>query len=151
MRKIFERQTVDVNTGEIVKVTSEYVRRNEETFFMGRTTEGLEWLLKFKNLTEIQLLILMLELENYKNKNVITFTKLQLQEASNILGVAEITIKKCIQSLIANDFLIRVSRSNYLANPLTFYKGGTAELQNKLRVYLDSKIRIEGDIDQSVD
>jgi predicted transcriptional regulator len=100
-------------------------------------------LLKFKNLTEIQLLILMLELENYNNKNIISFTKLQTEEAAKILNVAEITIKKCLQSLIANDFLVRVSRSNYLANPLTFYKGGTNELKNKLTSYNSVKIKQE--------
>ena len=145
-RKIFERQIVDVETGEIVRTTSEYVRKNTETFFMGRTTEGIEWLLNFKNLTEVQLLILMLELENKNNKNIITFTKLQLEETSKILNVAEITIKKCIQSLINNDFLVRVTRSNYIANPLTFYKGGTVELKSKLVAYNSCKIRIDSKV-----
>lgn len=140
-RKIFERQTIDFETGELKISTSEYVSKNVETFFMGRTTQGLEWLLKFNSLTELQVFILLIELENIKNNYVITFTKLQLEETAKILSVAEITIKKVLQQLIKNDFLIRISKSNYLANPLTFYKGGTKELNEKHSNYQKNKIR----------
>jgi len=34
-RKIFEKQIVDTETGEIKSITSEYVKYNTETFFMG--------------------------------------------------------------------------------------------------------------------
>lgn len=134
-RKIFEKQEVDLQTGEIIKTTSHYSYGNAETFFMGRTTEGLEWLFDFNNLTEIQLLILMIELENPKNNNIITFTGLQVSETAKILGVSEILIKKSIANLIKANFLKRVARANYIANPLCFYKGNSSSLIKRLEFY----------------
>ena len=140
MRKIFERQIVDQETGEMIKIASEYVSKNNETFFMGRTTEGIEWLLKFNNLTEVQLLILMIELENIKNNYIISFHKMQVQESAKILSVSEITIRKSIANLVTNDFLVRVERGEFLANPLTFYKGGSIQLKSKLKEYNSVKL-----------
>ncbi len=140
-RKIFEKQTVDVQTGELISTTAEYVSDNRERFFMGRTTEGIEWMFKFKNLTELQLLIMMMELESQKNRNIITFTNMQVKEAAEIIGVSEAMITKCITNLIKADFLTRVSKSNYLANPLTFYKGGTKELPIKYKTYLSYTVK----------
>lgn len=134
-RKIFEKQEVDLQTGEIIKTTSHYSYGNVETFFMGRTTEGLEWLFDFNNLTEIQLLLIMLELENPKNNHIITFTGLQVTETAKILKVSEILIRKSIAGLVKTNFLKRVARANYLANPLCFYKGSSTSLVKRVELY----------------
>ena len=135
-RKIFEKQIIDFETGEIKSEASEYVRYNAERFFMGRTTEGLEWLLSFNNLTELVLFVMMLELEQPKNRHIICFTKLQVKESAQILGVSEAMIRKCLAGLVKNDFLRRVTAGNYVANPTTFYKGQSKEVIVKYKEYL---------------
>ena len=138
-RKVFESQTIDYETGEVKSVIIRTVSSDNENFFMGRTTEGLEWLLDFNNLTEMQLLVLMIELENPKNNYIINFTGLQVKETAQMLKVSEIQIKKCLTGLIKNGFLKRVARANYMANPLCFYKGGTNNIMKKYEIF--SKIR----------
>ncbi len=54
-RKVFEKQTVDTATGEVVSIISEFSSKNIEKFFLGRTTEGIEWVRNFNNVTEVYL------------------------------------------------------------------------------------------------
>lgn len=140
-RKIFEKQVVDVQTGELLSTTSEYVSENTERFFMGRTTEGIEWLLNFNNLTEVQLFLMMIELENPKNKYIIPFSKLQVEESSQILKMSEAMVRKCLTNLVKNNFLARVCSGNYIANPLTFYQGGTKTLKEKVKNFAKYSVK----------
>ncbi len=140
-RKIYTRIDVDTQTGEVMKTSSEYVENNISRFFMGRTTEGIEWLLRFNNITEMQLLIIMLELEVPNNRNIVQFTKLQVEESSAILGVSEPMIKKCLGNLVKNDFVVRITQGNFLVNPYTFYKGGTSELRRRYEEYCKYRVK----------
>ena len=136
-RKICEIQTIDKDTGEIISTQNRYATYYSETFFMGRTTVGIEWLFSFNNITEMQLLVLMLELEHPKNNYVISFTGLQVTESAKILNVSEIHIRKSLSELCRNDFLKRLCRGNYLANPLCFYKGSSLNLKERVKIYLN--------------
>ncbi len=142
-RKIFEKQTVDFNTGQIASVDCEYVSDNMERFFMGRTTEGLEWLDGFNNITEVKLFLIMVEMSTPKSNYGIVFTSMQTKGCAEILKVSEGMIVKCITNLVKNDFLIRLSRSNYMANPLTFYQGGTKDLLKRNKIYQSLKVKKE--------
>lgn len=124
-RKVFEKQTIDLATGEVVSIVSEYSSKNHEKFFLGRTTEGIEWIRNFNNVTEIYLFLAMLSLENTSNNYVITLSAMQINEYSVLFKCSEVYIRKCLQNLIKNDFLVRVAKCNYLANPDTFYMGGS--------------------------
>lgn len=138
-RKIFESQLADIATGDVISTTTNYITTHNETFFMGRTTVGLEWLFLFNNIVEMQLLILMLELEHPKNNYVIGFTGMQVKEAAQIMKVSEIHIRKCLSELCKNNFLKRLCRGNYLANPLCFYKGGSLTLKKRIEIYTNDK------------
>jgi hypothetical protein len=137
-RKIFESQLVDYETGEIKSVFTRSVIKDEETFVMGRTTEGLDWIKEFNNLVELQLLLIMLELENPKNDYIVSFSGLQVKNAAELLEVSEIYIRKSLTSLLNKNFIRRIYRGNYLVNPLTFYKGGTKVLKHKTKIYFNT-------------
>jgi len=75
------------------------------------------------------------ELENLRNRNIVSFTKMQVEESAAILKVSVPMIKKCLTSLLRKDFLRRVSRSNYAVNPLTFYRGKSKDVLEKYKMY----------------
>jgi hypothetical protein len=140
-RKIFEKQTVDFQTGEIKAISAEYVSDNTERFVMGRTTDGTEWLAGLNNITELRLFLIMIEMARPNQNYLIIFTSYQAKGCADILGVSESMIVKSITKLIKADFLIRLSKSNYLANPLTFYQGGTKELMARNKIYQELKLK----------
>ena len=142
-RKIFEKQTVDFVTGEITSISSEYVSNNKERFVMGRTTEGMEWLAGLNNITELRLFLIMVEMSSAKSNYTIVFTTMQVKGCAEILKVSESMIVRSITNLVKNDFLMRLGKSNYLANPLTFYNGGTKELMARGRLYNELKLKKE--------
>lgn len=136
-RKVFESQTIDLETGEIKSVTTKFVSTNNENFFMSRTTEGLQWITLFNNLTEIQLMMIMIELENPKNNYIVAFTGLQVKESALFLKVSEISIRKCLTKLCESNFLKKICNANYLINPATFYKGGSYSIKQRIQNYND--------------
>ena len=73
-RKIFEQQTVDRLTGEVVTTTTVKVDKDNETFGMHRTAEGLDWVFDF-TAAEFQMMMILSNLENNKT-NIIQFTEL---------------------------------------------------------------------------
>lgn len=133
-RKVFEQQTIDLTTGEVIRDVKQFVTGNDETFFMGRTTEGLEWTKNIKTATDIQVLFVMLQFQNQKT-NTIIFSPLQIEETAAFYGVTTKTIRNAINSLIANDFLVKIKSSNYIANPLCFYIGRSVDIPGKLMFY----------------
>ena len=133
-RVILEQQVVDIETGEIKKVTSTSVRGNEETFVMGRATEGFEWI---KDLTavEIKLMMIMTSLK-HREDNLISLTTGKLENISYTLDMKLKSVKAALTSLRKKDLAKQVAKGEYLVNPTTFYTGGTKNWSDMYAEYL---------------
>lgn len=122
-RKIFEQQTVDVATGEVVSVTTSTVSGNTESFVMGRTTSGYEWL---TDLTALELKLLIVLVDNKGRKdNTVTLSEGKILDICATFDFSTKTVKNALRSMRQKDLVKQVSKGVYLVNPLTFYSGGT--------------------------
>jgi DNA primase len=120
---IHEQQTVDLETGEIKTVTTSSLRGNDQTFVMGRTTAGYEWL---KNLTALELKLLMIMVDNKSRKdNTIPLTDGKIGDISVSLDFSIKTVKNSLRALRQKRLIKEISKGVYLVDPLTFYTGGT--------------------------
>jgi DNA primase len=120
---IHEQQTVDLQTGEIKTVTTTSIRGNDESFVMGRTTAGYEWL---KDLTALELKLLMIMVDNKSRKdNTIPLTDGKIGDIALSLDFSTKTVKNSLRSLRQKKLIKEISRGSYLVDPLTFYTGGT--------------------------
>ena len=135
MRKIFERQIVDEDTGEIVTTTTVKYGSDLEKFFFARTTEGLEWIREFRTLRDLQVLMYLVEFQEIKS-DVIIFTSLQVKECAIFFGCSIKTVRNSISRLIESNFLKRIAKSNYISNPMSFYKGGTKGFKSSLELLI---------------
>src|SRR6218665_1287363 len=96
-RTIFEQQTVDLETGEVKTVTTTSIKRNDESFVMGRTTAGFEWL---KDLNALELKLLMIMLDNKSRKdNTIPLTLGKVQDIALTLCLSSKSVKNAIRDL----------------------------------------------------
>jgi hypothetical protein len=122
--KVLEKQVVDFETGEISSITQTYlVKQNNETFVMGRTTDGDEWIFGL-NALEIQLLFVLCTHKVHKS-NLISITKGFIKELSVKANKAEMTIELCLVELRKKNLIKQVRKGDYLINPITFYTGGS--------------------------
>lgn len=134
MAKIFESQIVDYETGEIKSVTTITANKSEETFGMHRSTEGVDWVLKFKGI-ELQMVIFLLELENIKS-GIITISSLQKQSLLDKFKISASYYHRIISNLIDSHTLVKLSPSDFLLNPCYFYKGGTKLWKSKYDFFM---------------
>lgn len=134
MRKIFESQLINVETGEIISTNVVKTGNHNEKFLFARTTEGLEWINDFKNIQDLKTLMYMVEFQEPKS-GVIIFTSLQIKECAAFFKCAEKTVRNSISNLITTGFLKRIAPNNYYSNPYTFYKGGSKILLERIKVW----------------
>ncbi len=134
MRKIYESQIINYETGEIVSTSVVKTEKHNETFLFARTSEGLEWLNDFKTLQDLKTFMYMVEFQEPKS-GVIIFTKLQIENCAKFFNCAEKTIRNSIVGLIKRKFLKRIAANNYYSNPYTFYKGGSALLKERISLW----------------
>ena len=122
-RIIYEQQTVDVTTGELLTVTKSSIKGNDESFVMGRTTAGYEWLI---DLTALELKLLMIMVDNKGRKdNTIALTGGKIQDIGIALNFSCKTIKNALRTMRQKRLIKEVSRGVYLVDPSTFFSGGT--------------------------
>lgn len=127
-RVIYEQQTVDIETGEVKTVTTSALRGNGETFVMGRTTAGYEWL---KDLTALELKLLLVMVDNKGRKdNTIPLADGKIQDIALGLEFSVKTVKNALRELRIKKLIKEISRGVYLVNPLTFYSGGSNNWKN---------------------
>ena len=134
MRKVYESQIIDKETGEILTTHVVKSKKIDERFLFARTTEGLEWLTEFRNLRDLQVLMYLVEFQEPKS-GVIIFTKLQIVECANFFNCTEKTIRNSISSLLKTKYLKRLARSNFISSPYCFYKGGSKGLINLIELW----------------
>lgn len=131
MRKVFERQVV-TSDGELLSTETIRAGSNEELFFFARTTQGLEWIKSFRELQDLQLLMILVEYQDIKS-GVAVITKLQIEEIAKFFGKNEKTIRNSISRLIQVKAVYKIANQNYLINPEMFYKGGSKLLKGKIK------------------
>lgn len=132
-KQIFEKQTIDLITGEVVTVTTSSLRGNEEKFVMGRTTEGFEWL---KDLTALELKMLMIMVNNKsRNDNMIPLPDGRICDIAITLGLSLVTLKNALRELRIKKLIKEVSRGTFLVDPCTFYTGGSDNWKSMYKEY----------------
>lgn len=134
-RKIFEQQIIDLETGVVTSVTQVTVSKFCETFIMGRTTDGMEWLNLFSG-DEIKLLIILTEMQDIKTR-IVHFTPVNRHYAEKMMSLKSNSLSKMIKRLEDKQALIRQSRTELILNPTYFYKGSSKEV---LKNYNDFKL-----------
>ena len=132
-RIIHEQQTVDLSTGEVTTVTTSSLKGNDETFVMGRTTAGYEWL---KDLTALELKLLLVMVDNKGRKdNTIPLADGKIQDIALGLDFSTKTVKNALRDLRIKKLIKEISKGVYLVNPLTFYSGGSNNWKNMYQEY----------------
>jgi hypothetical protein len=122
-RIVHEQQTIDVTTGEVLTVKKSSLRGNDESFVMGRTTAGYEWL---KDLTALELKLMMIMVDNKSRKdNTIPLAGGKIDDIAHGLDFSVKTIMNTLRSLRIKGMIKEISRGVYLVDPLTFFSGGT--------------------------
>ena len=135
-RKVFERQILDVNTGELHSEEVHYRYDNTETYGMHRTTSGLGWIKDFSG-NEMKMLMLLLELEDIKS-GVVSYSRLSREHLISFFGKSERHIASIIAALEAKKALVRLTQTDIVINPLFFYKGGTKNFKKRYSFYLSA-------------
>lgn len=136
LKRRIVRETVhtDYTTGEIITSTKVFAgSASKELFLMLRTTYGLDFLDKFKNLLQLKILLM---LAKDVSDGVVRVDGVVLDKYSKDLGKSIIYIRKIIKFLADNNFIKRHSRGIYLINPEYIHKG-TSDLHLKIEEYND--------------
>ncbi len=132
-RITYEQQIVDVATGEVKVITTSSLRGNEETFVMGRTTAGFEWL---KDLTALELKLIMIMVYNKsRNDNTVSLPAGRLTDIAITFDLSLITVQNTLRSIRIKGLIKEISRGVYLVSPLTFYSGGTSNWKSMYEEY----------------
>lgn len=132
-RKIIEQNNVDYETGEILSSKTTYVSKNEETFTMLRTTEGLEWARKLNSAVDWQMLVILSDKSDREGRIILTAP--QRTEICAFYNITDKTFYNAITRLIQANFIKRISPMNYLINPEYFFKGSSTTLKQRISIY----------------
>lgn len=139
-RKVFHSQTVDGRTGELLAETMTFVSRSSELFGMYRKTEGLRW---FYDLTgnEIKMMVTFAELAD--ERGVVVMSK---KRREDIMAILDIRTSRAfyyvLSQLVKKDMMIKVSLSDYVVNPATFFRCKSSELPSMIKAYKEFKTSI---------
>ena len=132
-RVTYEQHLVDFETGEVKTSISKTLRGNDESFVMGRTTAGYEWLV---NLTALELKLLMIMVDNKSRKdNTIPLTDGKIEDIAFTLEFSTKTVKNALRSLRIKKLIKEISKGVYLVDPLTFFTGGTNNWKSMYEEY----------------
>ena len=132
-RKIFEKQIIDMETGEITSVTTVTASKFAESFSMCRTTSGIEWLFELTG-NEIKTLIFLLELEREKTKKVV-FGANDRKDLAEILGCSLASVSRVLKHLEDKGYLIRLNNQELVLNPKGFYKGSSKDVLPRIQEF----------------
>jgi DNA-binding MarR family transcriptional regulator len=147
--RLFESQTIDMATGEVMSITTVTVRKLNERFTMCRTTQGLDWLKKFTN-KELQMIMVLNEMENLQSKTV-SLTPLIRKEIQEFFGISKTTLSGMLTAMEAKEFLVRLSNSDILLNPSYFYKGESKDVLARIKQFNITYEEIRKKASQKVD
>ena len=129
-RKIFEQQIVDLDSGEVTKITTTSIVKNNETFGMYRTTTGVEWVLDFSG-KELQLLMVLLNYEDLKSR-IVPLSALTRKTITEMFNISPSTLSHLIKQMEDKKHLLRLTKTDILLNPSFFYKGSSLDLIQRI-------------------
>ncbi len=142
-RKIFEKQIIDFETGEITSVTTVTASKYSEAFFMGRRTDDLSWLYELSG-AEIKTIIFLLDLEELpKGENVtgkvlmrlITLGKTKRDHLLEVLECSSSYLSRLLKRLEDKQWIIRVNKTDFILNPKGFYKGSSKDVAERINEF----------------
>lgn len=142
-RKIYEKQIVDLDSGEIITSTTVSASKFYETFLMARNTESLEWLYKLSG-NEIKTIVFFSDLEEIPRGENTTgqvimylckYTMSERKKLSSILNCSDRYLRRLISSLEDKGWLLEVNKHEYLLNPAGFYKGPSKEVVGRIKEF----------------
>ena len=133
----YRREVVDYTTGEVLHSTVEY-KIKSDNFKFHMSNADLSWIKNFNNLTELQVLYLLMEYEDLKS-GVVYVDSDRKKAMAKYLDLSNASIVKALENLVVNDSIVRVRRGCYMVNPLILFQGGTATLENKIEKYNEYK------------
>lgn len=142
-RKIYEKQVVDFETGELISSTSVSASKFYETFLMARNTETLDWLYQLSG-NEIKTIVFFSDLEEIpKGENntgqvimyLCKYTVSERKRLASILNCSDRYLRRLIASLESKGWLIEVNKHEYLLNPAGFYKGPSKEVVGRIKEF----------------
>ena len=134
-RIVRETNYIDYTTGEIkanIKVYSGSTFR--ESFLMLRTTKGLDFLDRFRNVLQLKVL---LTLSQDVIDGVVRIDNVSLTKYSKDLKASIPYLRKIIRFLMDNDFVKRQQRGIYMINPTYIHKGNTGNLHERIKEFED--------------
>lgn len=149
-RKIYEKQIVDFDSGELISSTTVSASKFYETFLMARNTETLDWLYQLSG-NEIKAIVFFSDLEEIpKGENttghtimyLCKYTMSERKKLASILNCSDRYLRRLISNLEEKGWLIEVNKYEYLLNPAGFYKGPSKEVINRIKEFnrlLESK------------
>lgn len=132
-KRLFESQTIDMETGEVKSITTVTVRDVNERFGMYRTTQGLEWIKTFTG-KEMQMMMLLNHIENVET-HIVNLSPLIRQEIYEFFKIGKSTLSDIISRMEDKKFLIRLTNSDLMLNPSYFYKGGSKDLLKRIELF----------------
>lgn len=132
-KRLFESQTIDMETGEVKSITTVTVRDVNERFGMYRTTKGLEWIKTFTG-KEMQMMMLLNHIENVET-HIVNLSPLIRQEIYEFFKIGKSTLSDIISRMEDKKFLIRLTNSDLMLNPSYFYKGGSKDLLKRIELF----------------
>ena len=129
-RKIFEQQTIDIDTGEVKTIRKTIISKNNETFGMYRLTTGAEWILDFQG-RELQLIMVLLHFEDMKTR-IVPMSHLVRKSILELFKISSSTLSNMLRDMEDKGFLLKLSRNDLLLNPLYFYRGGSHDIKQRI-------------------
>ena len=139
-RKVFESQTVNMETGEVKSITKVTVTKSKETFSMCRTTNGVEWIKEFSG-REMQLFIVLNNIENLET-HMVNLTPLSRQDICSFFEITKSTLANLLATMEDKAFLVRLSKSDILLNPSYFYKGESSMVVKRIKEFKETYDKI---------
>ena len=110
---------------------------NVESYQCIRTTEGVDWVLKFTG-NEIQMIVLLVSIENSKT-GLIYLSESNKKYLIDKFNSSERYIREIIKSLVDKDAVFKINSRELIVNPLYVYKNGLAPFKQKYQTYLRYK------------
>jgi len=132
MRKIFEQQFIDCETGEINSVTSHYILKNSEKFASYRRTEGIKWICEIDGL-DLKILMFLVHFE-HPDTHIIALSR---NMKDDLCASFKITINyfyKILKRLIENRYVIKI-KDELMVNPSFIYQGDSRLLKQRIGAF----------------
>lgn len=134
-RKIYVKETVDMETGELITIQSVTSNPFTEIFSMFRRTEGIGWIFDFTG-NELQLMFALSEFErSLDENNVIILTSMDKELLAGLAGYSIRYLNKVLSSLVSKKALFKSDSEHYYLNPTFVFQGDSKKIPLRIEAY----------------